>query len=181
VASFLVLLIGVPLVELGVLVLVAQAIGLLPALALLLMVSLFGAWLSKRQGVSALGRINAQLARGEPPAVEVVDGALVLLAGLLMLVPGFVTAVIGLALLVPPVRALARRVTLSWLDRRLQRAVDDLSASGASFSFVTFGTSRRTGSGTVLDVDSVEVDPHLRREPWPALGPSTGPTRPGEG
>jgi len=103
-----VLFVVVPIVELYVLVLVAGAIGWLPALALLLVVSFLGLWLVKREGIGVLRRTQGTLARGEVPANEMVDGGLLVVAGLLCVVPGYVTAAMGLLLLLPPVRAFVR-------------------------------------------------------------------------
>lgn len=115
VGLLVVLFVVVPLVELYVIVTVAGAIGVVPTLALLLAVSVGGAWLVKRQGLGVWRRTQAAVQRGEVPASEVVDGAVLLGAGSLLLVPGFVTDTIGLLLLVPPVRAVFRhRLLRRW-------------------------------------------------------------------
>src|SRR5437660_413271 len=72
-------------------------------------ISLFGFWLVKREGLGTWRRAQAQLRAGEVPAGEAVDGALIAGAGLLLIVPGFVTDVVGLLLLLPPLRWPARR------------------------------------------------------------------------
>jgi UPF0716 protein FxsA len=99
------LLIIIPVVELVVLVQVAQWIGVWEALFLLLAVSLVGAWMVKLQGVGVIRRITDDWRSRRVPARSLVDGALLLVAGTLLLIPGFVTDLIGLVLLVPPVRA----------------------------------------------------------------------------
>src|SRR5262245_44252503 len=88
---------------------VAQLIGAVNTIGLLLLVSLFGAWLVKRQGLGVLARIREQRMAGRLPAAEVFDGALILVAGVLLVIPGFVTDALGLLLLIPPIRAVARR------------------------------------------------------------------------
>jgi UPF0716 protein FxsA len=110
VALLVVLLILVPLVELAVLVQVASAIGVWNAIGLLLLISLVGAWIVKRQGMAVWRRAQLQITAGRVPTKEMADGVLLLLAGVLLLVPGYVTSVIGLLLLLPPVRALVRGV-----------------------------------------------------------------------
>jgi UPF0716 protein FxsA len=105
----------VPLVELYVLVQVGQAIGALETIALVVVVSLVGAWLARHEGFVVLQRVRDRLARGEVPANEMLDGLLVLVGGLLLLCPGFVTDAFGLVMLFPPTRALLRM----WLRRRL--------------------------------------------------------------
>jgi UPF0716 protein FxsA len=102
--------------ELWVVVQVAGAIGVGSTLLLLIAVSLVGAWLVKHQGLGMWRRIREQLNRGQMPGRELVDGGLILLAGALLFVPGFITDVCGLLLLLPPVRALVRTM----LARRFQ-------------------------------------------------------------
>ena len=111
---FLLFVVG-PLVELYVLISVAGVIGWFPALALLAAMSLFGAWLVKREGLGVMRRIQESAGRGQVPTNQVVDGGLLLLAGSLCIVPGFVTGIIGLLLLVPPVRIFVRnRLVPRW-------------------------------------------------------------------
>jgi UPF0716 protein FxsA len=103
------LLILVPLAELWVIVQTADVIGVLPTILLLLAVSILGAWLLKREGVATWRKLRSTMARGELPANEVVDGALILLGGALLLTPGFLTDVVGLMLVFPATRAGTRR------------------------------------------------------------------------
>jgi UPF0716 protein FxsA len=97
-----------PLVEIAVFLQVVQWIGVLDTLALMLMISLGGAWVVKRQGMGTMARVRAELDAGRVPAGPLVDGALLLLAGMFLLIPGFVTDVLGLLLLLSPVRALVK-------------------------------------------------------------------------
>jgi UPF0716 protein FxsA len=106
-----------PLVELAVIVQVAGAIGVPDTIGLLILVSLAGAWLAKREGVGVLRRIQAALARGDLPGREVADGGLILLAGALMIAPGFISDVLAVTLLLPPTRALVRRPLLAYVAR----------------------------------------------------------------
>jgi UPF0716 protein FxsA len=99
-----------PLIELAVVIKIGSAIGVLDTLGLLILLSLLGGWLVKREGIGVVRRIQASLAAGRMPGTELSDGFLVLLAGALLLTPGFVTDAFGLALLLPPVRAIVRRV-----------------------------------------------------------------------
>jgi UPF0716 protein FxsA len=139
-----------PLVELYVLVQVAQAIGLFPALAALVVLSFFGAWLVKREGVAVLRRLRDSLATGEMPTTSLVDGGLIVIAGALCIVPGFVSDSIGLLLLVPPVRTFVRnRLIARW------------SRPGGS------GVSKRFTSSVVIDVEYLGD-----------VTPTRGPVRP---
>jgi UPF0716 protein FxsA len=109
------LFIVVPLAELYVIIQVGLAIGVLPTIGILLLDSILGSWLLRQQGRAAWQRFNAALAARRPPASETIDGALILFGGALLLTPGFLTDLLGLALLLPPSRAAVRRV----LARRL--------------------------------------------------------------
>lgn len=102
-------LIAVPLVELYVIVQVAHHIGALDTIALLIVESIVGAWLLKRQGMSTWRALQEALARGEMPTQHLADGAMILLGGALLLTPGFVTDIFGYLLLAPPVRSVLRK------------------------------------------------------------------------
>jgi UPF0716 protein FxsA len=106
----IVLFIVVPIAELYVIIKVGELIGVLPTLILLLADALLGSWLLKHQGRGAWRRFNEALAAGRFPGREVVDGALIIVGGTLLLTPGFISDVVGAFLLVPPTRALARRL-----------------------------------------------------------------------
>jgi UPF0716 protein FxsA len=108
---FLVILfIVVPIAELYVIIQVGQLIGVLPTLALLLADALLGSLLLRHQGRGAWRRFNAALAERRFPGKEVADGLLIVVGGTLLLAPGFLTDIVGIFLLVPPTRAIARSV-----------------------------------------------------------------------
>ena len=122
--ALIVVFVVVPLIELYVLVQVAHAIGALPALLALAVVSIVGAALVKRQGLAVLGRVRTELEQRRMPTRHLADGALLLGAGVLLTVPGFVTDVVGLALLVPPVRrGVAAALQRRWSHRARPVAV----------------------------------------------------------
>ncbi len=107
----------VPIVELFVILQVGAAIGAWWTIGLLVVASVLGSVLMRAQGRAVWRRFGEAVRAGRPPATEVVDGALVLFGGALLLTPGFVTDLLGLALLAPPTRAVVRRV----LVRRFAR------------------------------------------------------------
>jgi UPF0716 protein FxsA len=120
VVGLLVLLfILVPIAELYVIIQIGHAIGAFNTIALLVLVSFAGAWLMKREGLSTLRRARQQVDAGVVPGRELVDGALIVLGGALMLAPGFITDVFGLLLLLPPVRAGLRALVRRRLARRV--------------------------------------------------------------
>jgi UPF0716 protein FxsA len=119
----LALFIGLPILELYVIIQVGGAIGVWPTIALLIADSILGVLLFRSQGRAAWLRFNRALAEGRVPGREVFDGAMVILGGALLLTPGFITDIFGLICLIPPTRALVRRllggmarrrVTVSW-------------------------------------------------------------------
>jgi UPF0716 protein FxsA len=104
------LFIVVPIAELYVIIQVGELIGVVPTLLLLLADAVLGSMLLKHQGRGAWRRFNEALAARRFPGREVVDGALIIVGGTLLLTPGFLTDIVGLFLLIPPTRALARRL-----------------------------------------------------------------------
>ncbi|MGH2950794.1 MAG: FxsA family protein, partial [Solirubrobacterales bacterium] len=104
----LILFLGVPIAEIYVIIQVGQAIGILPTLAILILDGFVGAALARSQGRAAWERFSRALAEGRVPARETADGAMIILGGALLLAPGFITDVAGIALLLAPTRALLR-------------------------------------------------------------------------
>ena len=103
------LFLAVPLTEIVVFVLVGSQIGVLPTIGLVILTAVIGSVLLRWQGFSALARIQKELAAHRVPGKEMVQGVMILLAGFLLLTPGFVTDTLGLLLFVPPVRDLVWR------------------------------------------------------------------------
>jgi UPF0716 protein FxsA len=111
----------VPLAELYVILKVGDAIGTVPTLAILVADSLLGSWLLKSQGRAVWRRFNDTMRAGRMPHREIVDGVLVIFGGAFLITPGFLTDIVGLFLLLPPTRAIARRI----LARRMGRGAVD--------------------------------------------------------
>ncbi|WP_344302993.1 FxsA family protein [Nocardioides bigeumensis] len=109
----------VPLVEIYVLIQVGQVIGAWWTIALLIADSLLGSWLIRREGRRAWMALTSALGSGRMPARELADGALILIGGTLMLTPGFVSDALGLFVIVPLTRPLARRVLTRLVTRHL--------------------------------------------------------------
>ncbi|MDN4161997.1 FxsA family protein [Nocardioides abyssi] len=115
----LVLFVVVPLVEIYALVQVGQVIGAWWTILLLVLDSAIGAWLVRREGARAWTALRTTTAAGRLPAREIADGALVLIGGLLMLTPGFVSDALGILLILPLTRPLFRGLLTSVVARRL--------------------------------------------------------------
>ena len=106
-------------IELATLVAIGSWLGLLPTLLLLVAGGLVGMWLVRREGTRAAFALASAVRLGRMPHAEVTDGALIGLAGLLILIPGVVSDALGLLLVLPPIRALARRRILLAAQRRV--------------------------------------------------------------
>jgi UPF0716 protein FxsA len=156
-ALLVLLFLVVPIVELYVIVQVAQGVGVGETILLLIVVSLAGAWLVKRQGLAVWQQFNQTINQGQIPHREIVDGALVLFAGALMLTPGFVTDALGLLLLLPPSRAVVRNVLMT----RFKAGRVVMFGAGRFNSFRAGGTAKAGGS-EVWDAESWETDPDER-------------------
>ena len=107
-----------PVVELMVLLRVAGEVGVFETIALLVLVGVLGWWLLKQQGLGVLRRVQEAAGRGEAPSRELADGGLIAFAGLLLLLPGFVSDALALVLLLPPTRAVVRGMLARSIGRR---------------------------------------------------------------
>ncbi len=113
------LFVVVPFLELLVIIQVGQTVGAGWTIGVLVLISILGAWMVKREGVGVLRRVRVRMRAGEVPGNELTDGVFILFAGALLITPGFLTDVLGILLLVPPVRAGMRRgVTRTYRRRR---------------------------------------------------------------
>jgi UPF0716 protein FxsA len=113
------LFIVVPLAELYVILQVGEAIGAVWTILLLAADSLLGSLLLRSQGRTVWRRFNSALAEGRMPHREVIDGVLIVFGGAFLITPGFLTDIVGLLLLIPPTRALIRRVAVRRLGKRV--------------------------------------------------------------
>lgn len=161
-ALLFVLFIVVPVAELALLISVGRSIGVLATVALLIAVSVLGTWLISREGRAAWAAFRRSLAEGRAPTKEVVDGALVLFAGALLLTPGFLSDLLGLSLAFPPTRAVVSRVIRSRI--RTQLVVGGMGRAGAGVFATLLGARDQTTSSArsrraadPLDVEVLDV------------------------
>jgi UPF0716 protein FxsA len=133
--GLLALFIVVPLAELYVILKVGDAIGVLPTIALLALDSVLGSLLLRAQGRAVWRRFNEALSTGRMPHREVMDGVLVIFGGAFLITPGFLTDIVGLVLLVPPTRALVRRLLVRRLGRRVAVAGQPFDVDGTATEY----------------------------------------------
>jgi UPF0716 protein FxsA len=156
------LFIAVPILELWVIIEVGGLIGVLPTIALLFAMSLLGATLLRHQGRGAWQRFNRALAERRFPGREVADGLMITIGGALLLTPGFITDAVGLLLLIPPTRAIARRLLQAWVARRFVV----VGMSGMRGPGDMGGTRSGGAAGTPPPYDSGPGGPGPARRPY---------------
>ena len=119
--KLLFLFIAVPIVELIVLIKLGGMIGLLPTVAIIFFTGALGATLARWQGLSVLRQMQTQMAQGQLPADAMFDGVIILLAGALLLTPGFLTDIVGFLSLVPAVRNVFKRTIRKRIEKSIQQ------------------------------------------------------------
>ncbi|MGI8331812.1 FxsA family protein [Actinomadura scrupuli] len=143
--AFLVL----PVLEIYVIIQVGTVIGGWPTVALLLVESLLGAWIVRREGRRAWRALREAFSGGEMPDRELADAGLVLIGGALLLTPGFITDVAGFMFVLPFTRPLVRRALVRYVGRRVritqERMVERMSATVAGGVFPPGGPAHRPG------------------------------------
>lgn len=149
-------LVALPFLEIAGFVIVGRQIGVLATLALVVAAGVLGAILLRVQGFGAMTRVGKELDAGQDPSRELANSAMILVAGILLLIPGFVTDIIGLLLFLPPVRALAWRFLKS-------RVV----ISAAGFGGFTRPGARSGARGKTIDLDADEYSAQPESGPRP--------------
>jgi UPF0716 protein FxsA len=143
------LFVAVPLLDLWLLLRIGRGLGFWPTIALVVVTGMTGAWLAKIEGLRVLRAWQRAVAEGRLPEEGVLSGALVLVGALLLVTPGVITDVAGLALLFPPTRRLAARGLRRWLERQVRTG---------RVRVVTFGDVGPRRPGDVIDVTPPRSD-----------------------
>jgi UPF0716 protein FxsA len=146
-------LIAVPLLEIALFIKVGGWIGLGPTLALIVLSAVIGAWLLRQQGMGVLMRAQRQLAEGSLPVAEVFEGLCLVIAGALLLTPGFFTDAVGALLLIPAVRHVLYRRLRAHIEMHVMAASEPASgrAPGAP--------------GPIIDAEYEQIDDPDRGQP----------------
>ena len=160
-----VLLLLVPLLEIIVMIAVAQAIGGWWTFLLVIATSALGAWLITREGGRAWRALGQALGEGRMPARELADGVVVLVGGTLLLVPGFITGIAGLLLVLPFTRPVARALLASVIGRHLVARVEVFGATTTVTDRPTWeqqepphGARRSDSSSEVVEGEIIDED-----------------------
>lgn len=107
--------------EIYILIEAGRIVGVAPTIGLILTTGVAGAWLARSRGVQILKKIQEETSRGHMPATTLIDGALILVGGLLLLTPGFFTDALGFSFLVPITRELWRKTLKLWLQKQISQ------------------------------------------------------------
>jgi UPF0716 protein FxsA len=141
----LLIFLAVPLIEIALFIQVGGLIGLWPTLGIVILTAIAGSWLVRSQGLSELNRLRSSFSDLRDPTEPLAHGAMILLAGALLLTPGFFTDAVGIALLIPAVR----RAVLKYVRARIK------------IQTFEYGTPPRE-TGPVIDGEYEEVSPPRR-------------------
>lgn len=161
----LLLLIGLPLIEITVFIQVGSEIGALWTILLTVATAIAGSLMLRIQGLTLLTRMRSEMDRGEVPGADLVEGALMVVASILLLIPGFVTDAVGLLLFVPPVR----------------KAIAGQVIRNARVTVVRAEQRRAGGGADVVDLDETDwqaKDPGNGRDARSPAGPPPGSRTP---
>jgi UPF0716 protein FxsA len=145
------LFIIVPIVELAVIIQIGSLIGVWWTIALLIADSIIGSLLMRHQGRAAWRRFQAAIAEGRVPARETIDGAMVIFGGALLLTPGFISDIFGLVFLLPPTRAVLRRLLVARFAHRMTSGMTSGPIGrrpGARHDYDVEGTAQDVEPGT---------------------------------
>jgi UPF0716 protein FxsA len=152
----------VPLVEIYLLVTLGGLMGAGPTVALVAVTGMLGAWLARREGRKAIASYQAALSKGQMPEDGIVSGLLILAGGVMLITPGILTDVFGLAMMVPPVR----RGVANLVKQRLQKRIEGGEIQVMKIGMSGFGVGDPRGGsvgsfveGEIVDVDARESDP----------------------
>lgn len=132
------LFIGIPIIEISVLIRVSTVIGGFNTIAFVIFTAVLGAYLVKQQGLATLAKLQEEANAGRVPAQQIVEGVALLVAGAVLLTPGFVTDVFGFALLIPKLRL----AIISWVAKKTVKGPVNYTYTSTSYT----NLNRRNGS-----------------------------------
>lgn len=156
-AKLILLFIGIPLIELSLFLTIGNRIGPGATIAIVILTGILGAYLTRQQGLRTLQRYRESMNAGKLPHEEVVEGLMILIAGGVLLTPGFLTDAIGFSLLIPPVRSALRGVLGEALKGKINVVGAETGMPGA-------GSPPRTNRQVEGDVIEVEAEVENVRE-----------------
>lgn len=118
---YFLLLIIIPALEVGLLILSGNTLGIWPTVFLIILTGIVGAWLARKQGMKTLQAAQQEMNLGMVPGEAILDGLCILVGGVVLLTPGFITDTIGFLLLIPP----SRKIVKAWMKKGIQRMINN--------------------------------------------------------
>lgn len=118
---FLLLLIIVPALEIGLLILSGNTLGIWPTIILIILTGIIGAWLARKQGLETIRAAQEQMRSMQIPGEAILDGLCILVGGVVLLTPGFITDALGFFMLIPTTRSIIK----IWLRKIIKRLIDN--------------------------------------------------------
>ena len=148
----------VPIIEISVLMHVGEWIGAWPTIAIVIVTAWLGAKNVRQQGIATLNSVQTKMAQGEMPSNEIVAGVMLLVAGVLLVTPGFVTDIFGLSLLVPAVR----QALIKTVQQHL--VFNQAKAPFGFHSTQEYSTQEHSVNDDFVDEQVVSGEPHQSPE-----------------
>ncbi len=139
---------------------IGSRIGIVPTFGIILITGVLGAWLTKLQGMRTLARYQQAVSEGRLPHEEVMDGLLILVAGAVLLTPGFLTDAVGFSLLVPGVRAVVKKWLGHYLKGKIQVAGSGMGVGPGQVEVEISGAgSNRSPDDVIIEAEVIEESP----------------------
>ena len=140
----------VPIVEIGLFLQVGSLIGVTATLALIIATAILGTMLVRSQGIDVVRKLQNSASRGEMPVAALIQGLFVLIAGVLLLTPGFATDTLGFALLIPPFR--------EFIAAKVWKFIEPNVVTSTQWSSTRSNNSANSSGATIIDIEAVEID-----------------------
>lgn len=153
----------VPIIEIALFIEVGDVLGLWPTLGIVVATAFLGTGLLRAQGLAAFARAQASMAQGRVPIEEVVHGFCLVIAGALLLTPGFLTDAVGFALFLPPVRLALGRAAMKWFSKHGTVHVHSSSPAGAGFPGPSPKHDPWPSSPDIIEGEAEEIDQPSKR------------------
>ncbi|MGG0656354.1 FxsA family protein [Rummeliibacillus pycnus] len=119
--KFLMLLILVPIIEITVVLISGKLIGAFPTLLLIVLTGMLGIYLAKTKGINAFRQLKTTIERGQAPGDAIIDGVLIFIGSIVLVLPGFISDIIGILLVIPATRKLFKPAIYYWLRKKMKK------------------------------------------------------------
>lgn len=146
----------IPIIELWLFLTLGKTIGIFETILIIIVTGVLGATLTKKQGMDTLSKFQRSFSGGNLPHEELTDGILILLAGAVLLTPGFLTDAVGFALLIPPLRAIVKTRVAAYLKEKVLNGKIKATVNGQPINPSSSSPNMRSTTGRVVDVEVLD-------------------------